>query len=125
MAESHNISANSHKHQSSLPLKLEQKLTMNISQGSSIGSIGMIGSFLFFAAKDGSVTGIDVTSLSILSELGNGNEPTELERAEKLTVRELTGSDCDAVYKVCSNAKHIFTCCRDGKIRIYNKNGYV
>ncbi|CAF0819515.1 unnamed protein product [Brachionus calyciflorus] len=32
-------------------------------------------------------------------------------------VIELTGSDCDPVYKVVYNQTHLFTCCRDGFIR--------
>ncbi|KAL5010004.1 hypothetical protein ScPMuIL_012309 [Solemya velum] len=38
------------------------------------------------------------------------------------TVLELTGSDCDPLYKVASDGTHIYTCCRDGQIRKYGLN---
>lgn len=39
---------------------------------------------------------------------------------ENNLVIELTGSDCDPVYKIAFNQTHLFTCCRDGFIRKYN-----
>jgi len=33
---------------------------------------------------------------------------------------ELTGPDCDPVYKTSFDGTHIYTCCRDGLIRKYN-----
>ncbi|CAG5126462.1 unnamed protein product [Candidula unifasciata] len=35
---------------------------------------------------------------------------------------ELTGSDCDPVYKICTDRTNIYTSCRDGTIRKYNLN---
>lgn len=34
-------------------------------------------------------------------------------------VTELTGADCDPVYKVATWEKQIYTCCRDGLVRRY------
>lgn len=34
-------------------------------------------------------------------------------------VIELTGADCDPVYKVATWEKQIYTCCRDGLVRRY------
>ncbi|XP_005097162.1 proteasomal ATPase-associated factor 1 [Aplysia californica] len=36
------------------------------------------------------------------------------------TSTELTGSDCDPLYKVCSDGTSIYTACRDGAIRRYS-----
>ncbi|KAK3097247.1 hypothetical protein FSP39_008035, partial [Pinctada imbricata] len=36
------------------------------------------------------------------------------------TMMELTGPDCDPVYKVVCNDTHIYTSCRDGTVRKYN-----
>ncbi|KAK0064568.1 proteasomal ATPase-associated factor 1 [Biomphalaria pfeifferi] len=38
------------------------------------------------------------------------------------TTTELTGSDCDPVYKVCDDGSNIYTSCRDGFIRKYSLN---
>ena len=38
------------------------------------------------------------------------------------SVVDLTGPNCDPVYKVVSNDTHVFTCCRDGFIRKYDIN---
>lgn len=35
---------------------------------------------------------------------------------------ELTGSDCDPVYKICTDSANIYASCRDGTIRKYNLN---
>ena len=40
-------------------------------------------------------------------------------RETSSTVIELTGPDCDAVYKVVVEGDHVFTACRDGAIRKY------
>jgi len=34
--------------------------------------------------------------------------------------KELSGSDCDPVYRVCSDGRNLYTCCRDAKIRKYS-----
>ena len=34
-------------------------------------------------------------------------------------VTEITGADCDPVYKVATWEKQIYTCCRDGLVRRY------
>ena len=49
---------------------------------------------------------------------------------ETLTMSyELTGPDCDAVYRVVHAGNDVFTSCRDGKIRVYSNSwqdvGYV
>ncbi|XP_060080166.1 proteasomal ATPase-associated factor 1-like [Ylistrum balloti] len=36
------------------------------------------------------------------------------------TTVELTGADCDPLYRVSSDGSHIYTCCRDGLIRKYS-----
>ncbi|CAL1543217.1 unnamed protein product [Lymnaea stagnalis] len=38
------------------------------------------------------------------------------------TTTELTGSDCDPIYKVSSDGDNIYTSCRDGSIRKYSLN---
>jgi len=40
----------------------------------------------------------------------------------KGVVAELTGPDCDPVYKMAHNKSFMFTCCRDGLIRKYDLN---
>lgn len=40
----------------------------------------------------------------------------------KNNVIELTGPDCDHVYKAVYNETHMFTCCRDGFVRKYDLN---
>ena len=35
---------------------------------------------------------------------------------------ELTGSDCDPVYRAVSDGRNLFTCCRDSLIRRYALN---
>jgi len=40
----------------------------------------------------------------------------------KINVIELTGPDCDHVYKASYNETHVFTCCRDGFVRKYDLN---
>lgn len=41
---------------------------------------------------------------------------------ENSSVIELTGPDCDHVYKAVCNQTHLYTCCRDGFIRKYELN---
>jgi proteasomal ATPase-associated factor 1 len=36
------------------------------------------------------------------------------------TTTELTGSDCDHIYKVVCDNSHVYTACRDGLIRKYS-----
>ena len=88
-------------------------VSFNISRGAPICSIETVGDVAYVATKEGSVTGLNLNQLAYESEY-------EVEKEVKI-MRELTGSDCDAVYKVCANSKHILTSCRDGKIRIYNR----
>jgi len=38
---------------------------------------------------------------------------------------ELTGPDCDPVYKVAVNDYHLFTACRDGIIRKYDLKDFL
>lgn len=54
---------------------------------------------LFVFIDDGSVVGIDETFSPIF---------------------ELSGADCDAVYRVVHSGNEIYTSCRDGNIRIYS-----
>ena len=37
------------------------------------------------------------------------------------TTLELSGPDCDPVYKVATDGQYIYSCCRDGCIRKYAK----
>lgn len=87
------------------------KSSLNLSRGSPVCSIELVDDFLYVSFKDGSVSGVNFVN-AIDSDVSK----------EGIIVRELTGSDCDAIYNVCCNSKHIFTSCRDGKVRIYNRD---
>ena len=42
--------------------------------------------------------------------------------ADEQAYTELTGSDCDPVYRAASDGRSLFTCCRDSVIRRYMLN---
>jgi len=60
---------------------------------------------------DGSCVCVKTSALTDASAT-NGDEPRT----------EMTGSDCDPVYRAVSDGRSLFTCCRDSVIRRYSLN---
>lgn len=56
----------------------------------------------------------------MFSRHGAGDGMVMFNSAERDMVMQLTGSDCDPVYKLSKDNSYIYSCCRDGKIRKYS-----
>lgn len=79
---------------------------------SAILSVMSLGQNFIFTAGDGSCVCVKTAALT----------GAAVDAEDEQLCTELTGSDCDPVYRAVSDGRSLFTCCRDSVIRRYTLN---